>query len=55
MQTRGGMFQKRTYVERLLNLSASQGRILPRLKELTVERNPFEGLNVPRQQRGVHW
>ena len=30
-------------------------RILPRLKELTVEKNPFEGLNAPRQQRGVHW
>jgi bifunctional non-homologous end joining protein LigD len=30
-------------------------RILPRLKELTVEKNPFEGQNAPRDQAGVHW
>jgi bifunctional non-homologous end joining protein LigD len=30
-------------------------RILPRLKELTVDQNPFEGQNVPRHQAGVHW
>ena len=30
-------------------------RILPRLKELTVDKNPFEGQNAPRQQPGVYW
>jgi bifunctional non-homologous end joining protein LigD len=30
-------------------------RILPRLKELTVDNNPFEGQNAPRHQMGVHW
>jgi bifunctional non-homologous end joining protein LigD len=30
-------------------------RILPRLKELTVDKNPFEGKNAPRRQTGVHW
>jgi bifunctional non-homologous end joining protein LigD len=30
-------------------------RILPRLKELTVDQNPFEGQNAPRHQKGVHW
>jgi bifunctional non-homologous end joining protein LigD len=30
-------------------------RILPRLKELTVDENPFEGQNAPRHQTGVHW
>ena len=30
-------------------------RILPRLKELTVDTNPFEGHNAPRPQTGVHW
>ncbi len=30
-------------------------RILPRLKELTVDRNPFEGQNAPRQRTGIHW
>jgi len=30
-------------------------RILPHLKELTVEKNPFEGENAPRQKTGIHW
>ena len=30
-------------------------RILPRLKELTVDKNPFEGQNAPRHQTGIHW
>jgi bifunctional non-homologous end joining protein LigD len=30
-------------------------RILPRLKELTVDRNPFEGRNAPRYRSGIHW
>ncbi|MBV8359775.1 MAG: DNA ligase D [Deltaproteobacteria bacterium] len=30
-------------------------RILPRLKELTVDKNPFEGRNAPRYRIGVHW
>jgi bifunctional non-homologous end joining protein LigD len=30
-------------------------QILPRLKELTVDKNPFEGPNAPRHQMGVHW
>jgi bifunctional non-homologous end joining protein LigD len=30
-------------------------RILPRLKELTVDKNPFEGRNAPRDRIGVHW
>lgn len=30
-------------------------RILPRLKELTVDKNPFVGQNTPRHQEGVHW
>jgi bifunctional non-homologous end joining protein LigD len=30
-------------------------RILPRLKELTIDQNPFEGQNVPSHQAGVHW
>jgi bifunctional non-homologous end joining protein LigD len=30
-------------------------RILPRLKKLTVDKNPFEGRNAPRYQTGVHW
>ena len=30
-------------------------RLLPRLKELTVDKNPFEGSNAPRDQIGVHW
>jgi bifunctional non-homologous end joining protein LigD len=30
-------------------------RILPRLKELTVDKNPFEGRNAPRHRMGVHW
>ena len=30
-------------------------RILPRLKELTVDKNPFEGRNAPRHQIGIHW
>jgi bifunctional non-homologous end joining protein LigD len=30
-------------------------RILPRLKELTVDKNPFEGRNAPRHQMGVDW
>ncbi len=30
-------------------------RILPRLKELTVDQNPFEDQRAPRKQIGVHW
>jgi bifunctional non-homologous end joining protein LigD len=30
-------------------------RIFPRLKEFTVDKNPFEGQNAPRHQAGVHW
>ncbi len=30
-------------------------RILPRLKELTVDKNPFEGFNAPKYRIGVHW
>ena len=30
-------------------------RILPRLKEYTRAKNPFEGENLPRDQAGVHW
>jgi len=30
-------------------------RILPRLKELTVDQNPFEGQTAPRTESGVHW
>jgi bifunctional non-homologous end joining protein LigD len=30
-------------------------RILPRLKELTVDQNPFEGHTAPRRKTGVHW
>jgi bifunctional non-homologous end joining protein LigD len=30
-------------------------QILPRLKELTVDRNPFEGSNAPLRKPGVHW
>ena len=30
-------------------------RILPKLKELTVDKNPFEGRNAPRQRMGIHW
>ncbi|MBV8451476.1 MAG: DNA ligase D, partial [Deltaproteobacteria bacterium] len=30
-------------------------RILPRLKDLTVDKNPFEGPNAPRDQIGIHW
>ncbi|HLW69107.1 MAG TPA: DNA ligase D [Candidatus Binataceae bacterium] len=30
-------------------------QILPRLKELTTARNPFEGQNAPRSQSGIHW
>ena len=30
-------------------------RILPRLKELTVDQNPFEGQSVPLHQAGIHW
>ncbi|MBV8771971.1 MAG: non-homologous end-joining DNA ligase, partial [Deltaproteobacteria bacterium] len=31
------------------------GEILPRLKELTVDKSPFEGRNAPRYRAGVHW
>ncbi len=31
------------------------GRILPRLKSLTVDKSPFTGENAPRPQKGVHW
>ncbi|MBV8844662.1 MAG: DNA ligase D, partial [Bryobacterales bacterium] len=30
-------------------------RLLPRLKELTVGKSPFEGPNAPRYRREVHW
>jgi bifunctional non-homologous end joining protein LigD len=30
-------------------------RILPRLKELTIDKSPFEGRNAPRPRMGVHW
>jgi bifunctional non-homologous end joining protein LigD len=30
-------------------------RILPRLKKLTVDKNPFVGQNAPRHQTGLHW
>jgi bifunctional non-homologous end joining protein LigD len=30
-------------------------RIVPRLKELTIDQNPFEGQNKPRHQKGIHW
>ena len=30
-------------------------RLLPRLKELTVEKNPFEGENTPGHKTGIHW
>jgi len=30
-------------------------RILPKLKELTVDKNPFEGRNALRQRMGIHW
>jgi bifunctional non-homologous end joining protein LigD len=30
-------------------------RILPRLKQLTVDKSPFEGKNAPRYKAGVHW
>lgn len=29
--------------------------IVPRLKELTVDKSPFEGRNAPRYRAGVHW
>ena len=30
-------------------------QILPRLKEYTVDKSPFEGRNAPRYRAGVHW
>jgi bifunctional non-homologous end joining protein LigD len=30
-------------------------QILPRLNELTVDKNPFEGPNAPRHRTGIHW
>jgi len=30
-------------------------QILPLLKDLTVDKNPFEGQNAPRHKTGVHW
>jgi bifunctional non-homologous end joining protein LigD len=30
-------------------------QILPRLKEYTVDKNPFQGRNAPRYRTGVHW